>query len=132
MLRGLELQHPFLDRRVPVINTDFVTVETGTGAVHIAPGHGQDDFVAGLANDLPLENPVGGNGVYLPSTELFAGKHIKAAGSEIIELLDETGRLLQQNTFNHSYPHCWRHHTPLIFQGHTAVVCQPRSEWPAH
>ena len=116
MLRGLELQHPFLDRRVPVINTDFVTVETGTGAVHIAPGHGQDDFVAGLANDLPLENPVGGNGVYLPSTELFAGKHIKAAGSEIIELLDETGRLLQQNTFNHSYPHCWRHHTPLIFR----------------
>ena len=116
MLRGLELQHPFLDRRVPVITTDFVTVETGTGAVHIAPGHGQDDFVAGLANDLPLENPVGGNGVYLPSTELFAGKHIKAAGSEIIELLDETGRLLQQNTFNHSYPHCWRHHTPLIFR----------------
>jgi len=116
LLHGLELQHPFLDRRVPVINTDFVTVETGTGAVHIAPGHGQDDFLAGLANDLPLENPVGGNGVYLPSTELFAGKHIKAAGTEIVELLDETGRLLHQNTLSHSYPHCWRHHTPLIFR----------------
>ena len=64
-----------MDRQVRVINTDFVTVETGTGAVHIAPGHGQDDFAAGLANDLPLENPVGGNGVYLPSTEHFAGQH---------------------------------------------------------
>jgi len=116
LLHGLELQHPFLDRRVPIINTDFVTVETGTGAVHIAPGHGQDDFVAGLANDLPLENPVGGNGVYLPSTELFAGKHVKAAGPEIIELLEKTGRLLQQNSFSHSYPHCWRHKTPLIFR----------------
>jgi isoleucyl-tRNA synthetase len=116
LLHGLELQHPFLDRRVPVINADFVTVEAGTGAVHIAPGHGQDDFLAGVANDLPLENPVGGNGTYLPSTELFAGKHIKAAGPEIIELLEQTGRLLQQNSFNHSYPHCWRHRTPLIFR----------------
>ncbi|NND55420.1 MAG: class I tRNA ligase family protein, partial [Gammaproteobacteria bacterium] len=63
-LQGLKLQHPFYDRQVPVINTDFVTLETGTGAVHIAPGHGHDDFAAGLANDLPLDNPVDGNGVY--------------------------------------------------------------------
>ena len=116
LLQGLELQHPFYDRRVPVINTDFVTVETGTGAVHIAPGHGQDDFVAGLENDLPLVNPVGANGVYLDSTELFAGKHVNAAGKEIIELLEERGNLLNHNPFAHSYPHCWRHKTPLIFR----------------
>jgi len=116
LLHGLELQHPFLGRTVPVINTDFVTVETGTGAVHIAPGHGQDDFAAGLANDLPLENPVGGNGVYLESTEHFGGKHIHAAGPEIIELLAANGCLLHQNPFGHSYPHCWRHKTPLIFR----------------
>ena len=116
LLHGLELQHPFYARTVPVINADFVTVDTGTGAVHIAPGHGQDDFAAGLANDLPLENPVGGNGVYLPSTELFAGQHIDAAGKAIIELLESSGRLLHQNAFGHSYPHCWRHKTPLIFR----------------
>ena len=116
ILHGLELQHPFYDRRVPVINTDFVTVETGTGAVHIAPGHGQDDFAAGVANDLPLENPVGGNGVYLPSTEIFAGQHISKAGKAITELLEENGNLLHQDPFVHSYPHCWRHKTPLIFR----------------
>ena len=115
-LHGLQLQHPFYDRRVPVINADFVTIETGTGAVHIAPGHGHDDFAAGLANDLPLDNPVGGNGVYLPATEIFAGQHIKAAGKAIIELLAERGNLLHQNAFVHSYPHCWRHKSPLIFR----------------
>ncbi len=116
VMHGLELQHPFYDRRVPVINTDFVTTETGTGAVHIAPGHGHDDFAAGLANNLPLENPVGGNGVYLDSTELFAGQHISKAGKAIIELLQDRHNLLKQDPFNHSYPHCWRHHTALIFR----------------
>ncbi|MCP4927692.1 MAG: isoleucine--tRNA ligase, partial [Gammaproteobacteria bacterium] len=116
LLHGLKLQHPFAARQVPVINTDFVTVETGTGAVHIAPGHGQDDFVAGVANDLPLENPVGGNGVYLPSTEHFSGQHIYKAGKAIIEMLTENNCLLHENAFVHSYPHCWRHKTPLIFR----------------
>jgi isoleucyl-tRNA synthetase len=114
-LNGLELKHPFMDRTVPVINTDFVTVETGTGAVHIAPGHGHDDFAAGLANDLPLDNPVGGNGVYLESMEHFGGMHINKAGPEIISLIDKNGYLLHQSPFGHSYPHCWRHKTPLIF-----------------
>ena len=116
VMHGLELLHPFIDRRVSVINTDFVTVETGTGAVHIAPGHGQDDFAAGVANDLPLENPVGGNGVYLDSTERVGGQHIYKAGPVIVEMLDNNGCLLHQNDFVHSYPHCWRHKTPLIFR----------------
>ncbi len=116
LLHGLLLQHPFYDRQVPVINADFVTLDAGTGAVHIAPGHGQDDFAAGVANDLPLENPVDANGVYLPSTALFAGKHINVAGKEIAGLLEENGMLLRSVGFNHSYPHCWRHKTPLIFR----------------
>jgi isoleucyl-tRNA synthetase len=115
-LAGLQLEHPFYDRVVPVINADFVTTETGTGAVHIAPGHGHDDFAAGVANDLPLENPVGGNGVYLESTELFGGQHIGKAGAAIIDVLDQNGKLLNSAGFGHSYPHCWRHHTPLIFR----------------
>lgn len=116
VLAGLNLQHPFYERQVPVIVADFVTLEAGTGAVHIAPGHGQDDFVAGVANNLPVYNPVGGNGVYLPDTELFADQHIHKAGPEIIELLESNGVLLHRNAFNHSYPHCWRHKTPLIFR----------------
>ncbi len=116
VMHGLVLQHPFLDRQVPVINTDFVTIETGTGAVHIAPGHGQDDFAAGVANDLPLENPVGGNGVYLESTPLFGGQHIYKASKAIIEKLEEDKCLGHANDFVHSYPHCWRHKSPLIFR----------------
>jgi isoleucyl-tRNA synthetase len=115
-LAGLRLQHPFYARQVPVITADFVTLDAGTGAVHIAPGHGQDDFAAGVANNLPLENPVGANGVYLPATELFAGEHISKAGPKITELLESNGKLLNKEGFRHSYPHCWRHKTPLIFR----------------
>ncbi len=115
-LLGLQLRHPLYRRDVPVINTDFVTLEAGTGAVHIAPGHGQDDFAAGVANELPLDNPVGGDGVYLPSTEHFAGQHVLKVGDEIIRRLDEGGRLLHKVPFSHSYPHCWRHRSPLIFR----------------
>ncbi len=115
-LSGLRLQHPLNDRDVPIINTDFVTLEAGTGAVHIAPGHGQDDFAAGVANDLPLDNPVGGDGIYLPSTEHFAGQHVLKVGDEIIRHMDDGGRLLHQVPFSHSYPHCWRHRSPLIFR----------------
>ena len=115
-LAGLRLRHPFYAREVPLINADFVTLEAGTGAVHIAPGHGQDDFAAGVANNLPLDNPVGGDGVYLPGTELFAGQHIHPAGEAIIDLLTQRGRLLCRAPYQHSYPNCWRHRTPLIFR----------------
>jgi len=115
-LRGLQAQHPFYDRIVPVIAGEHVTLDAGTGAVHTAPGHGQEDFAVGVENDLPLDNPVGGDGVYLPSTELFAGQHIYPASKEILALLEERGRLLHQESFGHSFPHCWRHKTPLIFR----------------
>ena len=80
------VQHPFYDRQVPVILGDHVTVEAGTGAVHTAPGHGDEDFRVGQQYDLPISNPVDGNGIYLPDTELFAGKFVWSANAEIVEL----------------------------------------------
>jgi len=110
------LQHCFLDRQVPVILGDHVTTEAGTGAVHTAPAHGQDDFIVGLQYQLDIYNPVGGNGVYLPDTEYFAGQHVLKANSAIVELLKERGVLLHDEQYEHSYPHCWRHKTPIIFR----------------
>jgi isoleucyl-tRNA synthetase len=116
LLKGLELQHPFYARVVPVILADYVTLDAGTGAVHTAPGHGHDDFASGVANDLPLDNPVDGRGIYIDGTELFGGMHIYKANKLIIETLEQSGRLLCHRPVEHSYPHCWRHKTPLIFR----------------
>ena len=110
------LQHCFLQRQVPVILGDHVTTEAGTGAVHTAPGHGQDDFVVGQQYGLEVYNPVGANGVFLPDTEYFAGQHVLKANAAIIELLQERGVLLHSEQYGHSYPHCWRHKTPIIFR----------------
>ena len=115
-LEGISLAHPFASRVVPVILGSYVTVDAGTGAVHTAPGHGLDDFAAGVANKLPLDNPVDGGGVYLPGTEHFAGQHIYKANDAIVELLSSRGQLLRAEKFVHSYPHCWRHKSPLIFR----------------
>lgn len=115
-LENLLLQHPFLDRKVPVILGEHVTTEAGTGAVHTAPAHGQDDFVVGKQYGLEVYNPVGGNGVYLPDTELFAGQHVLKANPTIVDLLSERGVLLFSEEYDHSYPHCWRHKTPIIFR----------------
>ncbi len=116
VLNGLLLQHPFYDRQVPLILGDHVTLDAGTGAVHTAPGHGQEDFAAGLANDLPLDNPVGANGCFLPGIELVAGLHVYKGNDRIIEILEEHKALLKLEPIEHSYPHCWRHKTPLIFR----------------
>ncbi|MEZ5503946.1 MAG: isoleucine--tRNA ligase [Halioglobus sp.] len=115
-LENLLLRHCFLDRAVPVILGDHVTVEAGTGAVHTAPAHGQEDFEVGQKYDLAVYNPVGGNGVFLPDTEYFAGQHVLKANADIIALLRERGVLLHHEEFEHSYPHCWRHKTPIIFR----------------
>ena len=110
------LQHPFYNRQVPIILGDHVTTEAGTGAVHTAPGHGQDDYVVGLKYGLPVDNPVGGDGVFLPSTELFAGEHVFNANNHVLEVLEAKGNLLHSHAILHSYPHCWRHKTPIIFR----------------
>ncbi len=115
-LEGLLLQHCFLSRQVPVILGEHVTTEAGTGAVHTAPAHGQEDFVVGQKYHLDVYNPVGANGVFLPDTEYFAGQHVLKANAAIIELLQERVVLLHHEEIQHSYPHCWRHKTPIIFR----------------
>ncbi len=115
-LEGLVLRHPFLDRVVPVVLGDHVTDDEGTGAVHTAPGHGVEDFAVGQKYGLETLNPVGGNGVYLPDTPIVAGQHVWKANDVIIELLRERGVLLALKTITHSYPHCWRHKTPVVFR----------------
>ncbi|HVF34374.1 MAG TPA: class I tRNA ligase family protein, partial [Candidatus Saccharimonadia bacterium] len=115
-LEHVQLRHPFYDRTVPVIVGEHVTTDAGTGAVHTAPGHGQEDFAVGQQYGLDVLNPGGGNGVFLPGTELFAGQHIFKANDAIIEELDGRGVLLAREKLEHSYPHCWRHKTPVAFR----------------
>jgi isoleucyl-tRNA synthetase len=115
-LERLMLRHPFYAREVPVILGDHVTVEDGTGAVHTAPAHGVEDFAVGQEYGLEVLNPVGGNGVYLPDTELVGGQFVWKANDAIIEILRERGVLLANEKITHSYPHCWRHRTPVIFR----------------
>ncbi|MCB1882285.1 MAG: class I tRNA ligase family protein, partial [Gammaproteobacteria bacterium] len=113
---GLRLKHCFYDREVPVILGEHVTLEAGTGAVHTAPGHGLEDYIVGQRYDLPVDNPVGGDGRFVAGTELFAGEHVFTANEQVIDVLKEHGVLLQEARMSHSYPHCWRHKTPIIFR----------------
>ncbi len=115
-LEGLQLHHPFYDRKVPVILGDHVTLDAGTGAVHTAPGHGQEDYIVGIKYKLPIDNPVGGDGRFLPNTPLFAGEKVFDANPHVIEVLKQHGKLLHEEKLRHSYPHCWRHKTPVIFR----------------
>ncbi|ASG02914.1 isoleucine--tRNA ligase [Vibrio anguillarum] len=119
--RGADLElmsfnHPFYAFTVPAILGEHVTTESGTGVVHTAPGHGQEDFVVGQQYGLEVANPVGSNGVYLADTELFAGQHVFKANDSVLEVLKEKGALLHHHAYEHSYPHCWRHKTPIIFR----------------
>jgi isoleucyl-tRNA synthetase len=115
-LEGLKLRHPFYEREVPVILGEHVTLESGTGAVHTAPGHGQEDFIVGQRYGLAVDNPVGNDGRFLPATPLFAGEKVWDANPRVVEVLGERGALLHHEPFRHSYPHCWRHKTPVIFR----------------
>ncbi len=110
------LQHPFYDRQVPVILGDHVTADSGTGAVHTAPGHGQEDYVVGMKYNLEVDNPVGPNGCFVSGTPLFEGQHVFKANPLVLEVLKENGALLHHEDLFHSYPHCWRHKTPIIFR----------------
>ncbi|OXX44364.1 isoleucine--tRNA ligase, partial [Vibrio sp. V17_P4S1T151] len=119
--RGADLElmpfdHPFYAFTVPAILGEHVTTESGTGVVHTAPGHGQEDFVVGQQYGLEVANPVGSNGVYLADTELFAGQHVFKANDSVLEVLKGKGALLHHHAYEHSYPHCWRHKTPIIFR----------------
>jgi isoleucyl-tRNA synthetase len=114
----IKAQHPFLDREAVVVLADFVTMETGTGAVHIAPGHGADDYWLGYNNGLPIVSPVDDHGRFTDEATLpkLTGKYVFDANIDIVKLLRERGALLGQQTFHHSYPYCWRSKTPIIFR----------------
>src|SRR5690606_16849924 len=115
-LELVQVKHPLYDFNVPLIMGEHVTTESGTGCVHTAPGHGQEDFVVGKLYNLEVANPVGANGVYLPDTPLFAGQHVFKANDSVVEALQNAGALLVHKAYKHSYPHCWRHKTPIIFR----------------
>jgi len=115
-LAGLHARHPLLDRDSLVINTDYVLLDQGTGCVHTAPGHGEDDYHAGLANGLDIYSPVGPTGLFDETAGPYAGQHVFAANGRIVADLEAAGRLLRKADFEHSYPHCWRCHKPVIFR----------------
>lgn len=108
--------HPFYDRKVPMILGHHVTLDVGTGLVHTAPAHGLDDFHVSHAYKLPIESPVDQHGRFMKETPRFGGLTLKDANTKIIETLKEKGHLLSEENLEHSYPHCWRHKTPLIFR----------------
>jgi len=116
--KDLEALHPFLDRASKVINALFVTAETGTGAVHIAPGHGQDDYVAGKENGLDLISPVDDGGLFTDECGFpdLVGTHVFKGNTAIIDILAGNGTLLGNEDHKHEYPHCWRSKTPIIFR----------------
>jgi isoleucyl-tRNA synthetase len=110
--------HPFLDREAIVLTADFVTMDTGTGCVHIAPGHGEDDYWLGVQYKLPILSPVDDRGQFTEQAGLpkLTGKYVFDTNVEIIDLLRERGMLLGVQRFHHSYPYCWRSKTPIIFR----------------
>ena len=115
-LEGLKLNHPLQGRQVPVILGEHVTLDAGTGAVHTAPGHGQEDFAVGQRYGLEVLNPVGNDGRFLPATPLVAGLRVDEANPVISAALAAAGELLHAQSFLHSYPVCWRHKSPVIFR----------------
>jgi isoleucyl-tRNA synthetase len=112
----IKLHHPFYQRDIPLIVGDHVTTDDGTGAVHTAPSHGAEDFTVAREYGIAGVNPLGPNGVYTPETEIFAGQFIWKANDTIVDLLRERGVLLAAEKITHSYPHCWRHRTPVVFR----------------
>lgn len=124
-LGGLEFEHPLYDvdagfrRLSPVYLADYATADDGTGIVHSSPAYGVDDFNSCIAHGVAYDdilNPVQGNGAYAPDFPLFGGEHIWKAVPHIIQALRDAGRLLTTDTITHSYPHCWRHKTPVIYR----------------
>ncbi|MDD5195481.1 MAG: isoleucine--tRNA ligase [Candidatus Omnitrophica bacterium] len=114
-LEGIKLQHPFIDRESPVVLADFVSSEEGSGCVHIAPGHGEEDFSLHIRYNLPIIMPVNDKGIF-EEPETFKGKNIKEANEAVIIMLEERGALLKHEKILHSYPHCWRCKNAVIFR----------------
>jgi isoleucyl-tRNA synthetase len=115
-IEGMKARHPFIDRDSRLLPGEHVTLEAGTGCVHIAPGHGQDDYELGLKYGLDIYNPVDNAGKFMSVVPEFAGMHVFKANEVIAELLKSNGSLLLKEDIRHSYPHCWRCKSPIIFR----------------
>jgi isoleucyl-tRNA synthetase len=117
-IEGIGAQHPFLPRTAIVLTADFVTMDTGTGAVHIAPGHGEDDYSLGKTNGLPVLSPVDDHGHYTEEVGVpeLSGKYVFDANADVVAILRKRGMLLAEHKYRHSYPYCWRSKTPIIFR----------------
>jgi isoleucyl-tRNA synthetase len=115
-LEGTVARHPWIDRDSPVLAADFVAMDTGTGLVHIAPGHGEEDYELGRKAGLKIYNPVDDDGRYIPEVELFARMTVWEANPKIVEHLRKIGALVAEVTLNHEYPHCWRCKNPTLFR----------------
>ena len=115
-LEGLRTRHPLYDRESIIVLADYVTLEAGTGCVHTAPGHGQEDYETGVRYGLDIYAPVDDVGRFTQDVEFFAGKQVFKANGEVTGKLSETGNLLAESSVEHSYPHCWRCKSPIIFR----------------
>src|SRR3954464_1981947 len=117
-LENIRAHHPFLEREAIVLTAGFVTMDSGTGAVHIAPGHGEDDYHLGRTHKLPILSPVDDHGRLTDVAGLpnLTGKYVFDANADIVNLLRDRGMLLGAQKFHHSYPYCWRSKTPIIFR----------------
>ena len=115
-LEWLTLLHPFQERTVPIICGEHVTLEAGTGLVHTAPAHGLDDYFIGQKYNLPTDNPVGDDGKFVAKLPLVGGLFVWKANDIVVDAMQASGHLLHLEKVQHSYPHCWRHKTPIIFR----------------
>jgi isoleucyl-tRNA synthetase len=115
-LENIITKHPIYDREIPVLLGDHVTTDAGTGCVHTAPDHGVEDFVVAAKYGIGTLNYVLDNGVFKDDVELFAGEHVYKVDQHVIDALDERGRLMACGKITHSYAHCWRTKTPLIYR----------------
>jgi len=115
-LQGLTYRHPWIDREGRIVTADFVAMDTGTGLVHIAPGHGEEDYELGRREGLEVYNPVDDDGRFMPGVEYLAGMTVWEANPKIIELLSARGALLKSVRVTHTYPHCWRCKNPTLFR----------------
>ncbi len=115
-LENRKFRHPYLDQDAPILVGGHVTLDAGTGCVHTAPGHGQEDYEVGLKYGLKGFNPVGDTGIFEAGTPVVEGQHVYKANAIMVEHLQSCGALLASDQIRHSYPHCWRCHKPLIFR----------------
>jgi isoleucyl-tRNA synthetase len=115
-LKGLTFKHPFIDRQSLIVYADYVANDTGTGAVHTAPGHGEEDYETGIEYGLDVYSPVNEKGQFIEEVDFFRGMNVFESNPEVIKKLEELGLLLHKEEIEHSYPHCWRCKKPVIFR----------------